>query len=41
MDINKIIGKQKNVALIAHDNQKDDLIQWCADNQEILKKHFM
>ena len=35
------IGKQKNIALIAHDNKKADLIQWCSDNQEILKNHFL
>jgi len=33
------IGKQKNIALIAHDNQKPNLIEWCNKNKEILKKH--
>ena len=33
------IGKQKNIALIAHDGKKAELIQWCKDNAEILKKH--
>lgn len=33
------IGKQKNIALIAHDGKKPVLIQWCEDNKEILKNH--
>lgn len=33
------INKQKNIALIAHDGKKQDMIQWCHDNKEILKKH--
>ena len=35
------INKQKNIALIAHDGKKPELIQWCKDNAEILKKHFL
>ena len=35
------IGKQKNIALIAHDGKKAQLIQWCKDNVEILKRHFL
>ena len=35
------IGKQKNIALIAHDGNKPTLIQWCEDNKEILKNHFL
>ena len=33
------IGKQKNIALIAHDNKKRDLINWCKENKEILKNY--
>ena len=33
--------KQKNIALIAHDNKKDDLIDWVKENREILSKHFL
>ena len=33
------IGKKKNIALIAHDNEKPKLIQWCKDNYDILKQH--
>jgi len=35
------IGKTKNIALIAHDSKKPELIQWCEDNKEILKAHFL
>lgn len=35
------IEKQKKIALIAHDNKKEELIQWCDENQDILKKHFL
>ncbi len=35
------IGKQKTIALIAHDGKKRELIEWCTENQEILKKHFL
>lgn len=35
------IGKQKNIALIAHDNKKTELIEWCMVNKEVLKKHFL
>ncbi len=35
------IGKQKNIALIAHDNKKPDLIDWCEEYKDILKKHFL
>ena len=35
------IGKQKNIALIAHDSKKHEIIEWCDANKEILKKHFL
>ena len=35
------IGKQKNIALIAHDGKKKELIQWCLDNKSVLEKHFL
>ncbi len=35
------IAKQKNIALIAHDNMKCELIAWCKENKEILSKHFL
>lgn len=35
------IGKQKCIALIAHDAKKQELIEWCNENKEILSKHFL
>ena len=37
--INMTIKRQKNIALIAHDGKKQDMIQWCYDNKDILKNH--
>lgn len=35
------IGKQKSIALIAHDGKKQALIEWCNENEEILRRHFL
>lgn len=35
------IGKQKNIALIAHDGKKQELISWCEEHKKILKGHFL
>jgi len=35
------IGLQKNIALIAHDGKKRDLLDWCDWNKKILAKHFL
>lgn len=35
------IRKQKNIALIAHDSKKKALIEWCLQNKDILKEHFL
>lgn len=35
------IGKQKNIALIAHDSKKQEMIAWCEAHKEILKGHFL
>ncbi|MEG0919161.1 MAG: methylglyoxal synthase [Anaerovoracaceae bacterium] len=32
---------QKTIALVAHDNQKKTLVEWCIKNKEILKGHFL
>ena len=32
---------QKRIALVAHDNKKDDIVRWCVENEGILKKHFL
>lgn len=36
-----IIEGQKNIALIAHDNKKAELIEWCQKNKEKLSHHFL
>ncbi len=35
------LGKSKNIALIAHDNMKKDLIEWCIEHYDILKLHTL
>ena len=35
------IGKQKSIALIAHDGKKKELVQWCKDNKTTLERHFL
>ena len=35
------LEKQKNIALIAHDGKKKDLLDWCDWNKDILKQHFL
>lgn len=36
-----VMEKQKRIALIAHDNLKDELVKWCIRNKEDLRKHFL
>ncbi len=31
----------KHIALIAHDNMKSTIIEWCDTNREILSHHFL
>lgn len=33
------LEKQKRIALIAHDNEKHALIDWCKEHKDILSKH--
>ena len=35
------IKKQKNIALIAHDGKKQELLDWCEWNKKILQCHFL
>ena len=35
------IRRQKNIALIAHDQKKRELIQWCGEHKDILSRHFL
>ena len=39
--IEMVIPRQKNIALIAHDSKKHDMIEWCRKNKEILERHFL
>lgn len=40
-NIEFVMPPQKNIALIAHDNQKHELIDWCKKNKTILEHHFL
>jgi len=35
------IGRQKKIALIAHDSKKQELVEWVLENKETLKSHFL
>lgn len=35
------LGKQKRIALIAHDGKKQEMIEWCAAHKDILSRHFL
>lgn len=37
--VDKKMGVTKNIALVAHDNRKKDLIAWVENNQTRLKNH--
>lgn len=39
--IPRVIEKQKNIALIAHDHKKAELVEWCRKNKSILERHFL
>ncbi len=39
--VSMTIERQKNIALIAHDNKKQELLDWCMHNHDTLKKHFL
>lgn len=39
--INMTIKKQKNIALIAHDGKKQEMLQWCEKNKDILDQHIL
>lgn len=39
--VEAIAGRQKKIALIAHDGKKRDLINWCVEHREELQKHFL
>lgn len=35
------IGKKKNIALVAHDGKKQELVAWADKHKDILKNHFL
>lgn len=35
------MGEVKKIALIAHDNRKEALLNWASENKEELKKHIL
>lgn len=37
----KTMNTQKHIALIAHDNKKDELVSWCIKNKATLGGHFL
>ncbi len=40
MDTHKsLIGSKKKIVLVAHDNKKEDLIQWARFNRDLLGRH--
>ena len=36
-----IIGQKKNIALVAHDNKKENLLEWVRFNKNTLQKHIL
>lgn len=42
MDYKRIaMGAKKKIALVAHDNKKQDLIEWAKFNKELLSEHTL
>ena len=39
--IKTLMPAQKKIALVAHDNKKDDIVKWCREHKNILNKHFL
>ena len=37
--ITMTIGKQKSIALIAHDGKKADMMDWCEQHRAVLSRH--
>lgn len=37
----KYVEKTKNIALIAHDNKKNDLVEWAKNHKDILARHHL
>lgn len=39
--VKRTFNSQKRIALIAHDNMKGAIMEWCETNKEILSRHFL
>jgi len=39
--VGQSIGKQKHIALIAHDNKKAEMVEWVEQNKKVLQRHFL
>lgn len=37
----KTMDAQKRIALIAHDNKKRELVDWCVKHRDVLSRHFL
>lgn len=37
----RILNSRKSIALVAHDNMKDELIDWALYNKQDLSKHYL
>lgn len=37
----RVLNKSKRIALVAHDNKKRDLVDWCVYNKQFLKDHHL
>ena len=37
----QVLERQKHIALVAHDNKKEDLLRWVKHNKDILAKHYL
>ena len=41
MPTTRTLPVRKNIALVAHDKKKEDLLDWAKDNKQILKDHHI
>ena len=39
--LTRTVEKTKNIALIAHDGKKRELVEWVKENKEVLSSHFL
>jgi methylglyoxal synthase len=37
----RVLNSRKSIALVAHDNMKDDLIEWALNNKSELSRHHL